>query len=209
MKISELSRTTGTPIPTIKYYIREGLLHRGTPTATNQADYDESHVQRLRLIRVLREVGDLSVATITQVVAALDHPEARARADHVATALRSLSPEPGPISERSLDSVANLVDRLGWEVDEDCAGYQSLAAALTALEEHWPSSLTLDQLMTYGRIAERLASFEIPEDWNPSESANDALTYAVLGTVLFEPVILSLRRLAHVDRHRRLIADRL
>src|SRR5690606_28312227 len=73
MKISELSRTTGTPIPTIKYYIREGLLARGTPTATNQADYDESHVQRLRLIRVLREVADLSVATLTQVVAALDH----------------------------------------------------------------------------------------------------------------------------------------
>lgn len=207
MRVSELSRETSTPIPTIKYYIREGLLPRGEATAANQADYGRSHVERLRLIRILREVGGLPVATIADVVAALDRPEATARAQHVTTAIRSLSPDPGPVSERSLELAADLVSRLGWDTDEESAGHRSLAAALTALELHWNGPLSMDALEEYGRIAERLAEMEIPEDWNPGESAPEALTYAVLGTVLFEPVILSLRRLAHVDRHRRLTAD--
>ena len=37
MRISELSSVTGVPVPTIKYYIREGLLPRGERTAANQA----------------------------------------------------------------------------------------------------------------------------------------------------------------------------
>ncbi|WP_079051275.1 MerR family DNA-binding transcriptional regulator [Streptomyces curacoi] len=37
MKISELSRRSGVSIPTIKYYLRDGLLPHGQATATNQA----------------------------------------------------------------------------------------------------------------------------------------------------------------------------
>jgi hypothetical protein len=45
-----------------------------------------------------------------------------------------------------------------------------------------------------------LAAFELPDTWNPSASPTEALTYVVQGTLLFEPLILALRRLAHVDR---------
>ena len=53
MRIAELSRDSGVPVPTIKYYVREGLLPPGELTSPNQAQYDASHLRRLRLIRAL------------------------------------------------------------------------------------------------------------------------------------------------------------
>ncbi|GMA88788.1 hypothetical protein GCM10025868_40380 [Angustibacter aerolatus] len=45
------------PVATVKYYLREGLLPPGTPTSRTQAQYDEEHVRRLRLVRALLDVG--------------------------------------------------------------------------------------------------------------------------------------------------------
>jgi DNA-binding transcriptional MerR regulator len=202
MRISELSRQSGVAIPTIKYYIREGLLARGERTAANQARYAASHLARLRLIRTLREVADLPVATISEVIAALEEPEAAARADHISTALGAVSRRDRPATPEARATVAALTERLGWDVDPGSGGYQDLAAALSSLDEHWKGVYTLEGLERYARVAEQLAAMEIPEDWHPTDA--DSLSYAVLGTILFEPVILSLRRLAHEDRHRRL-----
>src|SRR5690349_14673458 len=74
MRIRELAVATGVPIATIKYYLREHLLEPGTPTATTQADYGDHHVERLRLLRVLREVGEIPIASLRAVVAAIDDP---------------------------------------------------------------------------------------------------------------------------------------
>jgi hypothetical protein len=57
-------------------------------------------------------------------------------------------------------------------------------------------------------MVEELAVLEVPETWNPAAAPEDALTYAIEGTLLFEPLILGLRRLAHVDRGNRLRATR-
>ena len=75
MRIGELSRRTGVPVPTIKYYVREGLLPPGELTSPNQAAYGETHERRLRLIRALLDVGGLKVAEIADVLAAVDDPE--------------------------------------------------------------------------------------------------------------------------------------
>ena len=75
MRISELSDVTEVPVPTIKFYLREGLLPRGRSIATNLADYDESHVRRLRLIRALTEVGGLPLTMVRTVLGAVDDPD--------------------------------------------------------------------------------------------------------------------------------------
>ena len=49
MRMSELSQTSGVAIPTIKYYLREGMLPQGVQLAATRAEYDESHLRRLRL----------------------------------------------------------------------------------------------------------------------------------------------------------------
>ncbi|MFC7478903.1 MerR family transcriptional regulator [Luedemannella flava] len=75
MRIAELSRRSATSIPSIKYYLREGLIPGGRTTGRNQADYDEAHVRRLRLIRALVDVGGLSIAAVRDVLAAVDNPD--------------------------------------------------------------------------------------------------------------------------------------
>ena len=80
MRISDLSHATGVPVPTIKFYLREGILPFGRGIATNQAEYGEDHVRRLRLIRALAEVGGLPLATVRDVLGAVDDPKLPAEA---------------------------------------------------------------------------------------------------------------------------------
>jgi DNA-binding transcriptional MerR regulator len=74
MRMAELSRRSGVSVPTIKYYLREGLLPAGAVTSPNQADYGNGHLRRLRLIRALIDVGGLSVAAAREVLGAVDDP---------------------------------------------------------------------------------------------------------------------------------------
>ena len=74
MRVAELSRRSATTVPTIKFYLREGLLPPGEATGRNQAEYDEAHVRRLRLIRALLDVGGLSVAAAREVLSVVDTP---------------------------------------------------------------------------------------------------------------------------------------
>ena len=75
MRISELARQSGLPVATIKFYLREGLLPPGTPISRTQAEYSDTHLERLRLIRALRDIADLPVVTVGTVLAAVDDEE--------------------------------------------------------------------------------------------------------------------------------------
>ena len=211
MKMAEFSQRSGTTVATIKYYIREGLLPTGHRTAANQALYGEEHLARVALIRALRDVAGLPVATIKQVFDAIEQqPDGGNRPDPLTLAFRALSePLTVPAGEehdyqRAADRVDAIVAELGWEVGEDAAARADLIRAVVAIDRHFPGGISHDALLSYARIAQQLAQREIPGTWDPAGAPTDALRYAVLGTVLFEPVILALRRLAHVDRHRRL-----
>ena len=78
MRISDIAREAGVPVATVKYYLREGLLHPGELTSATQARYDESHVARLQLIRSLLGPGGLSVVRAREVLRAIDDPPAQA-----------------------------------------------------------------------------------------------------------------------------------
>lgn len=219
MKISQLSQRTDVPVATIKYYIREGLLNPGEKTAPNQATYGDSHLRRLELIRSLREGAGLGVAAIARTLEALDTPADRQVGRHVGTALKALEDATLTKSEPKLrgrveDVVAHLIDRMNWKVTDTSAGRAMLEEALAAIDEHWPEGYSADGLERYAEIASQFAQLEIPDDWSPGSDSLDSdketsLAYAVLGTVLYEPVILALRRLAHADRHRQLTGQAL
>lgn len=211
--MAELSRRSGTPVATLKYYIREGLLPPGARTAANQADYDQAHLDRVALIRALREVADLPIATIRQTLHAIDRPTADGTApDHLGVALRALgAPLTIPTDEaadyqRAADRIDDVLRGLGWSTDADAPGRADLIRAVVAIGRQFPGGVRQQTLQRYAEVARHLAEIEIPESWDPAGAPTDALRYAVLGTVLFEPVILALRRLAHTDRHRRLSA---
>lgn len=61
-------------IATVKYYLREGLLPAGRLLSRTQADYGDDHVERIRLIRALSEVGGLGMATVHRVLMAVGDP---------------------------------------------------------------------------------------------------------------------------------------
>jgi DNA-binding transcriptional MerR regulator len=54
MKIGQLAQQTGTPVDTIRYYEREGLLPRAARTEGNYRIYDAVHLERLAFIRRCR-----------------------------------------------------------------------------------------------------------------------------------------------------------
>lgn len=190
MKISELSAQAGVTVPTIKYYLREGLLPEGERTAPTQATYGEQHARRLRVIRALLNSG-VSIAETRKVLDALDDPPAEAHA-LLGTAHAAITPP----FDAALDLTAaeSLVEGLGWKPATcDPAVLGAVARALNDLDragfEVPPAAMA-----AYLASARQMADAEIGAV--PTESAEAAVRYVVLGSVLVEPLLLALRRVA-------------
>jgi DNA-binding transcriptional MerR regulator len=194
MRISELSRVSDVPVATIKYYLREGLLHDGQLTSATQAQYDESHVTRLRLVRALIGVGGLSVAAARQVLDQLAHPPASMH-ELLGEVQRLLGPRvDDEVDARAAESV---IARMGWRLKTtDPAPVRRLAAALAALEAA-DFTLPEDDVLDYARAMQDLAQQEVAGV--PAGPSDAAVRYTVLGTILVEPLLLALRRLAQID----------
>ncbi|MEU6929967.1 MerR family transcriptional regulator [Streptomyces sp. NPDC046374] len=201
MRIGELSRRAGVSVPTIKYYVREGLLPAGRLTSPNQASYEEAHVQRLRLIRALLDVGGLSVAGIREVIAAIDDPE---RPVHkvLGEAAGRLVPhyegeQGGDDLDAAREAVADLIARRGWRTYPGGPAAEALAVALAALESvgHGAFAEVLD---AYADAAEQVARVDI--DYVARNVVREELVESVVvGTVLGDAMFAALRRMAQTD----------
>jgi DNA-binding transcriptional MerR regulator len=209
MRMAELSRRSGIPTATIKYYLREGLLAPGEASAPNQAEYGPEHLDRLSLIRALREAADLTITTISRVFTAMEASTGANPPEYLSIAVGALSePLDVPAAEReeyarAEAEVAELLRLLGWDVDADSPGRVDLVRSLVAVHRHLPEVITDPrQLVPYGVAVRALAEVEIPETDDPAVAPAAVPRSSVLGTVLFEPVLLALRKLAHVDRIR-------
>jgi DNA-binding transcriptional MerR regulator len=73
----ELAEASGVPAPTIKHYLREGLLPEPVKTSRNMAYYPLDFVDRIKLIKRLQEERFLPLKAIKNV---LDEDPARAQA---------------------------------------------------------------------------------------------------------------------------------
>lgn len=68
-RISDVSRETGVPVGTIKFYIREGLLPGPTlKTGRNMAYYDRGFIDRIRCIRELQQKRLLPLGLIKAIM---------------------------------------------------------------------------------------------------------------------------------------------
>lgn len=194
MRISELSSQTGIPVATIKFYLREGLLQEGVRTSATQAQYDEGHVARLRLIRALLGPGGLSVAAAHRVIQAIEKPPPSVHELLGVAASAVARPSEGTEGQ---PRAAELLRGRGWQIDKkDHPMNAALEDALRALEEAG-FELPEGALDVYVEHMHQIAQYEI--DNVPTDSPTAAVRYVVLGTVLIEPLILALRRLAQVE----------
>jgi DNA-binding transcriptional MerR regulator len=194
MRISELSSQTGVPVATIKFYLRASLLPEGVRTSATQAQYDESHVARLRLIRALLGPGGLSVAAAHRVIQAIEEPPPSVH--ELLGVAASAVARPGVATDRQ-PRVEELMQRCAWQIEEkDHPTYAALEDALRALDEAG-FELPEGALDVYVEHMRQIAEYEIENV--PTDSPTAAVRYVVLGTVLIEPVILALRRLAQAE----------
>lgn len=202
MRMSELSRSAGMPVATVKYYLREGLLRAGIHLSATSASYDGTHLERLGLIRALVDGAGLSIAQVKRVTQTLDNPPDTWH-DMLSTAQSVLCGPPDEDLETT--SADALLQRLGWAVSERSPARADLARALERLDTGGISVRAQD-LDGYAAAAQAAAVIDVTA--LPTDTPGAALRQAIVGTVLLDHVLIALRRLAQEDVSARTFARR-
>ncbi|MFI5982285.1 MerR family transcriptional regulator [Streptomyces sp. NPDC051555] len=210
MKISELSRRTGVPVASIKYFLRQGLLPAGRATSATISEYGDEHAQRLRLIKALTTLGGLSIAATRDVLGAVD------QADTSEGALGAVSyalPVPvaaqggaGPEEDdgatpAAAAEVAELLTALDWQAPGTSPHVQGLTTALRELRR-LDAQYGPGELAAYARLAEGVARLDLER----AAVLEDPVALAERAVIVFAicaPVFELLRRLAQEDQVRR------
>ncbi len=107
LRMGELAEASGVPAPTIKHYLREGLLPEPVKTSRNMAYYPPEFVDRIKLIKRLQEERFLPLKAIKTV---LDEDPERAEA---MLALGDQILDRALAGERSRTSAAEVRKRYG------------------------------------------------------------------------------------------------
>jgi DNA-binding transcriptional MerR regulator len=201
-------------VPTIKYYLRVGLLAAGRTTAHNQATYDDSHLRRLRLIRVFVDIGGLTVMATREVLTAIDN--SRLSGEHLLgvidsargiTRRRALD---GDVRNATLRNVSAIVANYGWRVQPDSPALQRLtdvcvAARLLEMRE------LCGVLDAYAKAASHAAECDVAVTRAMAErmgSAPNVLMEAVMAAVVLGNALLTtLHSMAREDALARLFAE--
>jgi DNA-binding transcriptional MerR regulator len=68
LRMGELAEASGVPAPTIKHYLREGLLPEPVKTSRNMAYYPPEFVDRIKLIKRLQEERFMPLKAIRSVL---------------------------------------------------------------------------------------------------------------------------------------------
>jgi DNA-binding transcriptional MerR regulator len=191
MRISELAERSGLPVATIKFYLRKELLQPGATVSKTQASYDESHLQRLRLIRALREIADLPVATIAAVLGAVD--------DESLPLLDLLRLTQTAVARPAAYDVDTgpaeiLLDELGWQLLPGSALVASLAGVLAALADQH-EKIDTASLKPWAEAAWSVAEAEVGYISSDTPRATAARRVTV-GTVLYGELLAQLRLVA-------------
>ncbi|MCX3058242.1 MerR family transcriptional regulator [Streptomyces beihaiensis] len=209
MRLAELSERSGVSAGTIKYYLREGLLPPGQRISATQAAYDESHLRRLNLVRALIQIGGVPVATVREVLRHIDD-ESLGTSFRLGAALWALphppdAPEGDPLAAEVTEGLDGFLTDMGWnharELGALSPSYRSLISSVTTLVRLGFAG-SLDVLAQYARRMDELARLDLDHlDTFPDDSQK--VESAVAAAVLFEPVLLALRRLAQEEHSAR------
>ncbi|MBC7541354.1 MAG: hypothetical protein H7338_01340, partial [Candidatus Sericytochromatia bacterium] len=163
-------------------------------------------------------VGGMGIQAIRQVVGVLDAPETTTL-DALGTAVDALSP-PESAPETAIDATEQAewwraevdIDAFlrtrGWCVRPEAASRRGLIDGLVALRRvHGPDVPAL-AFATYADLIHGLATQEIDSVRAELQgNTSTAIEAVVIGTVMWEPVLLALRRLAHEALSRELLAS--
>jgi DNA-binding transcriptional MerR regulator len=200
MRISELAEVSGVPVPTIKFYLREGLLPGGTPRTPRLTEYDERHVRRLGLLRLLREVADIPIEGLRRLVAATEGPALSVH-ELFATAADAVAPAAPPAADPEVRAatrqlVDGIVEQAGWtNVRTSSPDRENLAATLELIAAFDTHPRDPAELAPYVRWADEIARYELGH-LRDDQDRLGLLEEMIVGQVVFGHVLAILRRLA-------------
>jgi DNA-binding transcriptional MerR regulator len=204
LTVSELASEARTPVSTIKFYVREGVLPSGDPSAKHRAFYGQAHVRRLRLIRALRQVGGLGMPAIRDICKRLDGKGEGALHDVIVHVIDALGRERRVKSARrevalAREEVLGLLDTQGVRVRPNARAVADLADALVGLRHVIGPEVSATDFVPYLDAMRALAEQDFEANRHLITDAASAGIAATFGTVLWEPILLVLRRIAHED----------
>ena len=108
LRMGELAEASGVPAPTIKHYLREGLLPEGVKTSRNMAYYPPEFVDRIRLIKRLQEERFMPLRAIKEVLDdGTDRAEALLALEDRSSTGRSPARRPAPAPPTSTSATAS------------------------------------------------------------------------------------------------------
>lgn len=192
MRMAELSRRSELSVPTIKYYLREGLLPPGRRTSVNQAVYDQTHLERLRLIRALTTVAGLPLAKVRAVVDAVDGQGSETEAMGVT--------QDALVGEVDVEDAgaSAILDRAitvrGWRCETKSPAYRAAVSAVSLLTAEGLTPI-LDRIDAYVEAAEDVGRTDLGAIADAG-SLEDRIRGVVLGSVLRRPLLEALVLLA-------------
>lgn len=197
MKISELSAVTEVSVPTLKYYLREGLLPPGEALTRTSAQYGDEHVERVRLIRALTGVGGLTLATTKAVLEAITR-QGLTRTDVMGAAQRALLGEEFVTGVPSAGEMVGTSRARAWLADMEWQVHPE-DPIIDELDRAWEAcdaaGLGLDETRMNAYAAAAIDIAHVDVGSVPQDPAR-AVRQVVLGTVLVDAVLSPLRRLA-------------
>jgi DNA-binding transcriptional MerR regulator len=174
MRMKELVERSGMPRTRIHYYRRIGLLHAPEKSAVNAAVYDETHLERLRLLAGLRSTdgGSLPIFHLKRVVALLEEGVPVEQAVALQRAVLHSDPKPGggSYSSAQLTAESGLLSRTVRELES--SALLTRVPGATEFDEHdlnaarcFRSFLDLgvgtDQLELIARGIRQISGFEM------------------------------------------------
>jgi DNA-binding transcriptional MerR regulator len=199
MLVSELADRADVPLATVKYYLREGLLPAGDATGPRRAEYDESHLRRLRVLRALREVGGAPVSALQVIVDAIEddarssHETFCAISDALSPPLADEAQRPDPELSRAVETA---IDAVGWDgIRPDAAARRRLEAVV---QLGGAELLTVNReiLGYYAHLADELCRAEISQV-DLTKDRQGVLEDMVVGEAVFGEILALFRRLGH------------
>jgi AcrR family transcriptional regulator len=176
LSIREVVERTGVPVTTIHHYVRTGVMPPPQRECANRFTYDETHVQALQLIRVLRQ-RQIPLTVIGQVLPELMAADEQLRAEIWARILaaptKPASPDVDAVMERVLEAATREFSRHGY-ADANVASISEAAGlAKGSLYRLFPSKESLFLATAEAVVARATAAFaaaatqaggNIPED---------------------------------------------
>jgi DNA-binding transcriptional MerR regulator len=203
MRLAELCAATGVPPATVKYYLRERLLPAGERVSATRAEYGATHVDRLRLIRALVEGADVSIDGVRRIVEAIEQPPP-SRHEFFGVAQQAIN---GPAPDVEIaEETYDVLRRLGWGGCQPLALAHLQAALDTAARAGF--AVSDERLVAYGQALGVVARCDLDALMaDPAvETPSGALRHVAVGTVVTDPVLVAMRRLAQEQESERRFA---